>query len=872
MPPYADFKDSEKVSKPVEGTLQWLINDDFSNTEDGSDRLRKDDFITWRNSDQSCNLLVTAAPGQGKSVLSNFVVDNLKDYLKKQQYSRYKVIYYFCNVKNEEKFQTALSILRALIVQLCEDQRLFQRLPNRFKEQAKHFFSASLAELWAVFSDLITTDIYNRIYCVIDGLDVYLHEMDSLLGYFNGVFSSQNQEKLPFFKLFCTSRPEGFVISSGLSPRRVLRASTDDLTTFVNNRLESFPKRFTDATKEYIRTALMNRAEQTFLWISIVLGELQRLSNTSPARIKKVLEAAPKDIMELYTNLIQKIVDEGSECIQILAWITFAKRPLRLEELQIAIAVGAKRTSKVTSWEECVDEVFTLDTEWIHDNMGTLIDVINGKPYLIHQTLRDYLRDTYIWQTEIMSDFTRPELLLANTSMTYLAFKEFPSGRLDKSVVQDTKNKYPFVTYAAQFWYAHIQTSKEARKDIGNLEAILCELKTQFWIHATPWASIGRIPESVWDTAILYDIGWLANLLLINTPDNLSVQFDESLIASSATRAGSSVLEEILKHTKLKVTEALVKSAAKWGKGTMSVLLSQRGDDVKITEEVLKAAVEGSEGKGVIELLLQRRGDEVKITEEVLKAVGGFRGREIMELLLQKRGHEVKITEEVLKAAARGYRGIEVMELLLQERGDEIKTEDVLEAAMKSFGGAKEFIKLLLQERGDEVKTEDVLKAAMGTQQAKEAIELLLQERGDEVKTEDVLEAAMGSYEAKEVIKLLLQERGDEVKTEDVLEAAMGSYPAENAIKLVLQKRGGEVKTEDMMKAALGSYQATEVIELLLQERGGKVYITDDVIKASAENKTFGPVGLTDILLNHRRIHMQTTDVVVSSAAPNRQE
>ncbi|KFZ23512.1 hypothetical protein V502_02005 [Pseudogymnoascus sp. VKM F-4520 (FW-2644)] len=814
VPPYADFKDSEKVSKPVEGTLQWLINDDFSNTKDGSDRLRKNDFIMWRDSDQSCNLLVTAAPGQGKSVLSNFVVDNLKDHLKKQQYSRYKVIYYFCNVKNEEKYQTALSILRALIVQLCEDRRLFQRLPNRFKGQEKLFFSASLAELWAVFSDLTTTDIYTRIYCVIDGLDVYMNEMDSLLGYFNGVFSSQTQEKSPFFKLFCTSRPEGFVINSGLSPRRVLRASTDDLTTFVNNRLESFPKKkFSDARKEYIRTALMDRAEQTFLWISIVLGELQRLSNTSPARIKRVLEAAPKDITELYTNLIQKIMEEGSECIQILAWTTFAKRPLSLEELQIAIAVGAKRTSKVTSWEECVDEVFTLDTEWIHDNLGTLVDVIDDRPYLIHQTLRDFLRGTYIWKTEIMSDFTRPELLLANITMTYLAFNEFRSERLDKSLVEDTKNKYPFVDYAAYFWYAHIRTSNEARKDIRKLEAILYEPTTQFWLHATYW---GSLPESVRDIAIIYDIGWLANLLLINTPDNLSVQFDESLIVSFATRGRSSILEEILKHPKLKVTEAFVKTMATWNKGAMRVLLSQRGGEVKITEEVLKAAVRG------------------------------YGGKEVIEILLSQRGGEVKITEDVLKAAMGGHRSKEVIELLLQERGDEVKTEDVLKAAMG---------------------------AAMGGHRSKEVIELLLQERGGEVKiTEDVLKAAIGSYQGKEVIELLLQERGDEIKTEDVLEAAMGSFQAKEVIELLLQERGDEVKTEDVLKAAMGSDQATEVIELLLRERGGKVYITDDMIKAAAENKYRGAVGLTDLLLNHRRIHMQTTDAVVSSAAPNEQE
>ncbi|KFY96739.1 hypothetical protein V498_02511 [Pseudogymnoascus sp. VKM F-4517 (FW-2822)] len=858
VPPYADFKDSEKVSRPVEGTLQWLINDDLSNTEDGSDRFRKDDLITWRDSDQCSNLLVTAAPGQGKSVLSNFVIDHLKDHLKKQQDSRYKVIYYFCNIKNDVKFQTASSILRALIVQLCEDQRLFLLLPNRFKKAAKEFFSASLAELWAAF-DLITTDIYSRIYCVIDGLDVYPHEMDILIGYFNRGFGSQGQGKAPFFKLFCTSRPEGFAINCGLSPRRVLRASTDDLAIFVDSRLESFPTRFTAAIKEYIRITIINRAEQTFLWISIVIGELYRLQNTSPARIKKTLEAAPNDITELYTNLLQKIMDKNSDCVLILAWITFAKRPLSLGELQTVIAVWATRATRateVTSWEDCVNEVFEVNIEWVHDNLGTLVDVINGKPYFIHQTLRDFLRDTYKWQTEIMSDYTRPELLLADISMTFLTFKEFrsekfydelqnskPRARFSsfgevRIVIKDIKSKYPFVDYAAELWYAHIQTSNEARKYIRQLEAILYEPRTLFWIHATfDPLQLGyqRIPQSLWDIAIFYNIGWLANLLLIDTPGNLSAQFVESRMASLAAGTAPMVLEEVLRHTKLKVTESLVRAAA-GNKEAIIVLLQERGAEVKITENVIKAAASSRDGADILKLLLHKRGGEVKITENVIKAAASSDdGTDVLKLLLHKRGGEVKITEDVIKAAASGFKSRLVMELLLQERGAEVKiTENVIKAVASSDEGA-DVLKLLLHKRGDEVKiTEDVIKAAASGFNSRLVMGLLLQERGDEVKiTEDVIKAATSGYRGKEVLELLLQERGDEVKI-----------------------------TEDVIKAVVSSvFGSKEILELLLQERGDEVKITEDVIKAAARNRFGAADAVMELLLHHRQTQMQAQEV-----------
>ncbi|RYP34898.1 hypothetical protein DL768_011032 [Monosporascus sp. mg162] len=87
----------------------------------------------------------------------------------------------------------------------------------------------------------------------------------------------------------------------------------------------------------------------------------------------------------------------------------------------------------------------------------------------------------------------------------------------------------------------------------------------------------------------------------------------------------------------------------------MALLLDQRGAEVKITEDVVKAAAgNGNNGKEMMALLLDQRGAEVKVTEEVVKAAAGnwSSGEKVMALLLDQRGTEVKITEEVAKAAA----------------------------------------------------------------------------------------------------------------------------------------------------------------------------------------------------------------------------
>jgi hypothetical protein len=71
----------------------------------------------------------------------------------------------------------------------------------------------------------------------------------------------------------------------------------------------------------------------------------------------------------------------------------------------------------------------------------------------------------------------------------------------------------------------------------------------------------------------------------------------------------------------------------------MTLLLEQRGGEVKITEEVVTAAASNQgNGEVVMALPLEQQGGEVKITEEVVKGAAGNRksGKEVMALLRKK--------------------------------------------------------------------------------------------------------------------------------------------------------------------------------------------------------------------------------------------
>ncbi|CCD50983.1 hypothetical protein BofuT4_P022510.1 [Botrytis cinerea T4] len=865
---------TKKVRTAVEGTLQWLVTDQPLEFQDHPERLQKSDFIEWRDSNQSCVLLITGTPGQGKSVLSNFVIDHLQEQQKPQN----KIIYYFCNIKNEESSRTASSILRSFIVQLCEDQRLYHKLPNRFQNKdEKEFFTDSFDNLWRIFLDLISTDIYNRIYCIIDGLDVYGTEMKSLLEYLNEHLKTIRIGE-PFLKLLCTSRPEEFVVDIAFSPSKTLCASEEDLTTFIKSELRSFRTKFTDDMKGYILKAAKEKAGTTFLWISILLREIQGLRLPSRKDVEKKMKQLPLEINDLYKSLLQKVLGSPKD-IAILTWITYAARPLSFKELEVALAIGM--TENATSWKNCKEEKIVLNAEVIQTSLGSLIDVIGPNPFLIHQTLRDFLKSSGILEkAEILNQFERPGMLLANTCISYLNFDDIAEAKRLKML-----DEMSLHSYAAEFWYEHIDTLNEAQNNFEQLKCLSSAKGQAIWLPSnTRYSSrYGEIPVSIWTLAIIINKEWFARLLTNTIPSRITEELGDHYILPAA-ESSINVFRELLNglySARVSITKEVIEAAARnneSGEEVLELLFEERGAEVMITEEVMKAVVGNwSSGKEIMKLLFEKRGAEVIITEEVVKAAVGNRGsgKEIMMLLLEKRGAEVMITEEVMKAAVGNWvSGKEVMMLLLEEQGAEVMiTEEVVKAVAGNWNSGKEVMMLLLEKRGAEVIiTEEVVKAAAGNWYGKEIMMLLLEKRGAEVMiTEEVVKAAAGNWNSgKEVMMLLLEKRGAEVAiTKEVVELITGRFDKE-VMMLLLEKRGAEVMiTEEVVKAAAGNGgSGKEIMMLLLEKRGAEVMITEEVVKAAAGNRDSGKEVMM-FLFEERGAEVMITEEVVKAAAGN---
>ncbi|RDW85549.1 hypothetical protein BP5796_03874 [Coleophoma crateriformis] len=900
-PPYDTFR-TLKLSKAASGTLEWLTDETISFEPHTSSMdyrapsklhprvtdqvFQQDDFKCWRDASESQSLLVIAPPGSGKSILSGYIIGHLED-LSKNATQPFKVIYYFCNIKNDEKDRNACAILRGLIVQLCERQKtLFEQIPKDLINIPDRFYSVSVDELWKIFLGILRNTKQKCLYCVIDGLDVYETGMDEFLDIMKTFTQGVDRDKGPVLKLLCTSRPYNHVLKRwDVTERKRLVCNGSDINTFVRSRINCL-RNLDENIKESTVQRLTEKTEHTFLWLDVVIRKLENLTFPDPMDIDEAIQNSNSDLDGLYGDLIVAAANRSIKNARILVWVVYAKRPLHPVELSSAISIDPQRSYK--SHQDCPPSSVTV--EMLQSELGTLLDVTEDGIYLIHQSLKDYFNR----QNPLQSQFhklTELRLAPAYVCLTYLALKKDSETakmvdndrtyRALRKLREDIRKDYPLLPYASKYWHSHIEKLEDVRNHLSTLQDILLTGSFNTWIW-TGWFRHSydflKLSSQNWpgQIAVEYDIGWLGELLLCREGE-LDAKFSENVIE----KAGYNILSKVLGQPEGLVYRATmaatVRIAGNFDGKIFELLLKQRGEGVRITVDVIKAAAGNSNGDAIIELLLDRRPDDIQITEDVIKVAAGndVNGDAIIKLLLDRRPDDVQITEDVIKVVAgNDEMGDVIIKLLLDRRPDAIQiTKDVIKAAVKNWGKGDAIMKLLLDRRPDDIQiTKDVIKVVAGNDEMGDVIiKLLLDRRPDAIQiTKDVIKAVVGNFNSDAIIELLLDRRLDDVQiTKDVIKVAAGNdVNGEVIMKLLLDRQPDDVQiTEDVIKVAAGNSNGDAIIKLLLDRRPDDIQITKDVIKVAAGNSNGDAI--IKLLLDRRPDDVQITEDVIKVAAGN---
>jgi len=182
---------------------------------------------------------------------------------------------------------------------------------------------------------------------------------------------------------------------------------------------------------------------------------LDSLATTTTLRkLKEALVSLPEGLNKTYDETFERVhaqsPDQANLARKAVYWVFFACRPLKMLELQHALAV------------EPGDKI--LDEENI-PHEGLLLSVCNGLLIshreggflsLVHYTLQQYL--------ELRAAMLFPEAQkeMARTSLTYLMFVEFGKGPCDGDQALEARlSQWPLLHYAVFQWGQHARDSAE---------------------------------------------------------------------------------------------------------------------------------------------------------------------------------------------------------------------------------------------------------------------------------------------------------------------------------------------------------------------------------------------------------------------------
>lgn len=389
--------------------------------------LHNAEYTTWL-SDQASNLLwVTGYTGCGKTILSSYIIHCLSESTS----SGKLVCRFFCN-GNIEELRDPCVLLRSIIYQIVYRRRKLLRLVRKASDSQGIQLFNRFDALWDLFIDITRHERAGSINVIIDAIDECEEEVQIMIIHrISKLFKSNIATPIKFF---ITSRPntpavhalqETSVRYIWLNLEENQQAVREDINLVIKQRLELFVKRGRcDAkTRSRLETLLLEKAEQTFLWVSLMLELLERRRLLLPADLQTIAQRLPPNLTTLYERFLESTPPEDRDIAgKLLRLVVVSARPLNVDEIRILLDVD------LGSSQEAEHLSFGLGS--VQAILGPLIRLSESRIYLVHQSLRDYLIDLGKDPTNpLASSFgvilQRESLMIAQSCIRYLSSADF---------------------------------------------------------------------------------------------------------------------------------------------------------------------------------------------------------------------------------------------------------------------------------------------------------------------------------------------------------------------------------------------------------------------------------------------------------------
>jgi hypothetical protein len=369
-------RDKARIEETKGGLLEESYNWIFQNPN----------FLYWRNDPQSRLLWIKGDPGKGKTMLLCGIINELnKSTAKSTLFS------YFFTQATDSRINSATAVLRGLLFMLVNQQpALISHLRMKYDETGKALFEDANAwvVLCEIFTDILQDSTLDNVYFFIDALDECVNDLEKLLA-----FIMMKSTLSPCVKWILTSRNyanieqrlriDDFGARLSLELKENAAQVSSAVNAYIDHRLTELEQiQHDQSLLSSVREKMRQKANGTFLWVSLVMKELKDVQSWEVAQ---VLKEVPTQLTDVYQRMIEHIKQlkrrNPELCRQILSTVVATYRPLHLQELYVL----ADLPNQGSTAEQTTAAMVNM--------CGSFLTLREDHVYVIHQSARDFLSD-----------------------------------------------------------------------------------------------------------------------------------------------------------------------------------------------------------------------------------------------------------------------------------------------------------------------------------------------------------------------------------------------------------------------------------------------------------------------------------------------
>jgi hypothetical protein len=432
-------------------------------------------FQRWRTQDASRLLWISGDPGKGKTMMMMGLIAELsrlelsdaitRKNCRLDNSSEPLVSFFFCQ-NTLSVLNNAVSVLRGLVYMLVTQREdLLRHVQKRYKTAGRQMFEGhnAIYALREVLSDMLDDPSLPPTYLLVDALDEctsglpeLLHIItDDSLGQRSRIKWVMTSRNMPEIERYLQPDLLGVKVSLEISKDHVSKA----VAAFVDYKMQRLATalQYDPELRAEVQQQLCDKAEGTFLWVSLVCRELD---GTPLYLMRDVLQALPPGLDPLYKRMMSQIQAQDAMTVQycraLLQTITLAFRPLQLEELVVAAGLPSDRFSGAQAVLHLVSRC------------GSFLTVREGVVSFVHLSAKDYLTlriSGRVFGTIAHKHRQMTERLIDAMDSTLrrdVCGLQKPGARIHEAAVVEcikSSSNLPKIAYACEYWTEHLQAA-----------------------------------------------------------------------------------------------------------------------------------------------------------------------------------------------------------------------------------------------------------------------------------------------------------------------------------------------------------------------------------------------------------------------------